>query len=129
MRYCVVALLVVVPLVTMPAAAQTLDTDGAKKLVVGQTWAESKPEGYGKNYWSWKKDGTLCIRLWEPNGKCDDTGKWSLDAGRVCYELGWWGNAYSSDKSGCFRISQAGKGGYRTIRDDGFAMSEFTVLK
>ena len=129
MKGWAMALILLAPLAAAPAAAQTLDTDGAKKVLVGKTWAESKPEGDGKNYWSWKKDGTLCVRLWEPEGKCDDSGKWTLKAERVCYELGWWGNAYSNDKSGCFRISKASNGRYHTVRDDGFAMTEFTVLK
>jgi hypothetical protein len=52
-----------------------------------------------------------------------------MEKARIYYEVGWWGNPYSNDKSGCFRISQTGNGRYQTIRDDGFSMSEFTVLK
>lgn len=129
MKRWTIVLTLLAPLALAPAAAQMLDADSTKKLLVGETWEQPSMAGPGKSYWSWHRDGTLCIRLFDTTQKsCDDTGKWTLDAGRVCYQLGWWSVSDSQDKSGCFRVSNLDGGAHAAIRDDGITMFEFSTL-
>ena len=128
MRQCTIALAFIAALAVAPVAADTLDTDSVKKLLVNRTWVQTKAAGPGDNYWVWKADGAVCIRLFDAKqATCDDTGQWTLDAGRVCYEISWWSGGHV-EKSGCFRISQPSNKRYKAIRDDGVPLFRFAVL-
>jgi hypothetical protein len=123
--------------VAEPAAAQdkavsaqvvTLDALAAKAVTSDRVWQVKKPRGPGHDYWAWKSDGSVCVRLGENAGKCADTGRWTLQAEKVCYELSWWGEAQGL-KSTCFRISDKGKGRYAWVTDNALAFHEFSVVK
>ncbi len=127
MRQWLIALAFIAPLAVAPAAADTLDSDSAKK-VLNRTWVQNNSGGPGAHYWTWKPDGTVCIRVYDakqPN--CDDVGQWTLEAGRVCYEIGWWSGG-QADKSGCFRIAQPSNTRYQAVRDDGVPLFQFSML-
>jgi hypothetical protein len=117
-------------LLAMPwstAQAETLDTKAAHSLVAGHTWQWKAPHG-GYNYFSWKADGSVCLQLEERGTKCADPGRWTLDAGRLCYELTWWGGS-AGVKSACFRVSHRGNGRYEAISDNGLTFMEFSVVE
>jgi uncharacterized cupredoxin-like copper-binding protein len=127
MRLWTIALAFIAPLAVAPVTADTLDTDSAKQ-VLNRTWVQNNSGGPAEHYWTWKPDGTVCIRLYDakqPN--CDDAGQWTLEAGRVCYEIGWWSGG-QADKSGCFRIAQPSNTRYQAVRDDGVPLFQFAVL-
>jgi len=109
------------------AAADPLDSNAARSLISDHTWQQSSYSGPGFNYWSWKSDGSLCLRTEDKNSRCADTGHWKLDAERLCYELTWWG-ATDGWTSACFRITDLGKGRYQALQDSGFALFDFSVV-
>jgi len=110
------------------AAAATLDAKAARSLISDRMWQQKAGSGPGYNYWSWKSDGSVCLRTDAKSGKCADTGRWKLDAERLCYELTWWG-ASIGRKSACLRISDQGRGRYEALQDNGLTFFEFSVVK
>jgi len=110
------------------AAAATLDSNAARSLISDHTWQQPSYSGPGSNYWSWKSDGSLCLRTEDKKNKCADTGHWKLDAERLCYELTWWG-ASDGRNAACFRITDLGKGRYEALQDSGFTLFEFSVVE
>jgi hypothetical protein len=110
------------------AAAEPLDAEAAKRLVSNRLWQQQQAHGPGKVYWSWKSDGSVCLRTEAPRGKCADTGRWKLEGERMCYELTWWG-ASVGRKAACFRIVAQGKGRFEALQDTGFSLFEFSVVK
>ena len=120
--YAVVTLLTVTPL-----AAETLNADGVKKVLVGKIWAEKRLAGPGENYWEWKADGSVCVRSFKKTGGCDAEGRWKLEADRVCYKLIWW-VGHAGETSKCVRISEPTTGRYETLDDNNVPVIEFTVL-
>jgi len=111
-----------------PAFAATLDADAVKILVSDRMWQQKTSSGPNYRYWSWKADGSVCLRADDKADKCGDTGRWKLDAERVCYDLRWGGLTYGV-KSACFRITDQGKGRYQALQDNGLTLFEFTVPK
>jgi hypothetical protein len=109
------------------AFAETLDAKAARSLVADRVWQWKVPHG-GYNYWSWKGDGSVCFQLEARNAKCADTGTWTLDGGRLCYELTWWGGSVGR-KVACFRISDHGKGQYEAVSDNGLTFMDFSVVE
>ena len=110
------------------ATAATLDAEAVKLLVTDRTWQQPQAHGSGQLYWSWKSDGTVCLRTEDKVSKCADTGRWTLGGNRMCYELTWWG-ASSGRKSACFRIDDQGNGRYEAIQDNGLSLFQFSVLR
>lgn len=108
----------------MQAAAETLDANAARKLTTDRTWRQKAPSGPSYNYWTWKADGSVCLRLEEKRGKCADSGSWKLEGGRLCYELAWWAKSYGMN-AGCFRISSAGQGRFEALQDNGLPLFSF----
>ena len=125
-NYCAtrLALLVLALAQAMQVAAETLDADAARKLTADRTWRQKPFSGPGYNYWSWKSDGSVCLRLEEKRGKCADSGSWKLQDGRLCYELTWWAKSYGMN-AGCFRISSAGQGRFEALQDNGMPLFSF----
>lgn len=109
-------------------AAATLDAKAAKDLISDRTWQQKKFDSPGYNYWSWKSDGAICLRLNENTGKCSDTGRWKLEGDRMCYEVTWLFKS-GGGNSACFRIADQGKGRYGALQDNGLTLFEFTVAK
>jgi hypothetical protein len=110
------------------AGEKTLDAKAAKTLTSDRMWHSKNIGGEGFYSWSWKSDGSVCLRENEDTGKCLDTGTWKLKNDRLCYELTWWG-ASDGFKSNCFRIEDKGKGHYGWLRDNGISVIEFSVAK
>jgi hypothetical protein len=109
-------------------AAATLDAKAARDLISGHMWQQKRIAGPGYIYWSWKSDGTVCLRLDEKTGSCADTGRWKLDGDRMCYEITWWEKS-SGGNSGCFRIVNKGNGRYETLQDNGLTLYVFTIAE
>ena len=133
MKQCAIMLVFASAVVTLltvtPLAAETLNADGVKKVLVGKIWAEKALGAFPETYWEWKADSFVCVRLFEKTGSCDDVGRWKLEADRVCYKLGWWGGK-SGGTSKCFRISEptTGRYEYEALDDNNVPVIEFTVL-
>jgi len=109
-------------------AAPPLGAEAAKRLISDHTWQQQQAHGPGKVYWSWKADGTVCLRTDDETGKCADTGRWTLEGNRMCYELTWWGAA-SGRKSACFRIVDRDKGLFEAVQDNGLTLFEFSLVR
>jgi hypothetical protein len=110
------------------ASAAVLDAKATKILVSDRVWQQKPSSGPNYRYWSWKSDGSICIRTDDRAGKCGDTGRWKLNAERLCYDLRW-GGLTRGDKSACFRVTDHGKGRYEALQDNGLTLFEFTVVK
>lgn len=112
----------------LPASAATLDAKAARSLVSDRMWQQKTTSGPNFRYWSWKSDGSVCLRARGKTDECGDTGRWKLDAERLCYDLTWGGLTYGV-KSACFRISDQGKGRYEALQDNGLTLFEFTLVE
>lgn len=119
-----VALLVLLAVLATQVSGETLDADAARTLTSDRTWRQKQPSGPAFNYWTWKADGTVCLRLEDKRGKCADTGSWKLAGGRLCYELTWWARSYGMN-AGCFRIARAGEGRFEALQDNGLPLFSF----
>jgi len=116
------------PAKLVQAAPPALDAEAAKNLIADRMWQQQQAHGPGRVYWSWKSDGSVCLRTDEADTKCADSGRWTLENGRMCYELTWWG-ASMGRKSACFRIVDRGKNHFEALQDTGFTLFEFSVIK
>lgn len=112
----------------LQAAEATLNAKAARSMISNRTWQQPQAHGSGQIYWSWKSDGSVCLRTEDKNSKCADTGHWKLDGERLCYELTWWGKS-AGRNSACFRISDQGKGRYEAIQDNGLTLFNFSVVE
>ena len=110
------------------AQGKVLDAEAAKSLISGRMWQAPIIGGPGHYYWSWKSDGSVCLRQNETTGKCLDTGTWKLKGNRLCYELTWYGAGLGL-KSRCLRIVDEGNGRYRELEESGLATLKFSVVK
>ena len=106
-----------------PAAAQKLDGDAIRDLVLKGTWAAQNDWGY----WGWSEDSSLCLRLFGPDGDCADTGTWTINGDVMCYELTWWGESYDVRKN-CYTVHPLEDGRYETRYHGGALDSTFTIF-
>lgn len=111
-----------------PVSSATLDGKAMRTLTSDQVWQVTSNRGPGRNYWAWKADGSVCLRVGEKTGKCTDTGHWKIEGDRLCYELSWWG-ATDGMKSGCVRIAEKGKAAYEALEESGVTRFEFSLAK
>lgn len=95
-----------------------VDAQTAKAITSGHTWQTRHPVESGYWYWTWKSEGSACMRLFSHTGKCTDTGTWKLHGARLCYELTFW-RPTGAQESGCFRIADVGNGQYQGVQDNG----------
>ena len=121
-------ILLFAPCAGLQAAATTLDAKAANNLISDRVWRQQAAHGPGMIFWSWKSDGSVCLRTDEADTKCADSGRWTLENDRMCYELTWWG-ASMGRKSACFRIVDKGKNHFEALQDTGFTLFEFSVIK
>ena len=69
----------------------------------------------------------VCLRLFDEDAEtCDDSGPWTLENGRVCFRMQWWGLA-DQTTSGCFRIVRTNGDGYQAIDDKGVLLFDFSI--
>ena len=107
-----------------PAEAQALDGTAVKDLALQGTWAAQ--DGYG--YWSWKEDNSVCIRLFEKDAKCADTGTWTINDNVICYEYTWWGKS-NGVGTNCITVHALGDDRYETLHHGGAMVSTFFKFK
>lgn len=115
-------------LTALPVAAAPLDGKATRSLTADQTWQVKNMRGPGSSYWAWKSDESVCLRLTDKAGKCDDTGRWKIEGDRLCYELSWWGAA-NGVKSACVSVSEKAKGSFAAVQDNGLTLFEFSLAK
>ena len=108
---------------------KVLDASAVKALISNHILKSKQvTAGSGYNYWAWKSDGSVCMRLASKKGTCDDKGRWKLDGDRLCWELEWFGNDLKL-KSACVDVTDQGKGHYLATDKSGTILLDFTVLK
>jgi len=107
--------------------AEELNADDTQALLIQGLWKVESGAVY--NYFFWNSDGTLCVKIYDPQAEsCDDTGTWTRDGTEICYELQWWGKAYDLHEL-CFHIAKTESSGYETIDATGLAALRFTILE
>ena len=111
-------------LANSPAEARELDGTAIQKLALQGTWAAQ--DGWG--YWNWKEDNSVCIRLFEKDTKCTDTGTWSINDNAICYEFTWWGKPFDV-RINCFTVHAFGDDRYETLYHGGAMVSTFFKFK
>lgn len=113
--------------VVTPAVAEALDGPATEALALEGTWDAEGEWGF----WSWAGDGTVCVRIFGPEGDCADTGTWKVEDDVLCYELTWFGEGYDVRKN-CFTVNALGEGRHET-RYHGTALDSvfftFSVLE
>lgn len=112
-----------------PVGASELNADAVRGLVSGRTWAlENILDSNQTGALEWKKNGTVCLRLGDERGKCDDSGTWKISGAHVCYEVSWWLKSYGMS-SICLGVADLGKGRYQARLADGSRVWEFTLAR
>jgi hypothetical protein len=125
-RYLAVPVLLAA-LGALPAVAADLAAAAVGALVKGRTWTTAKVMNYARtDTWEWRADGTLCLRLDRTDGKCDDSGTWTIDDARVCYKLDWWQKSQGLSST-CFSVSDVGNGQYEAKLPSGSTVLLFSV--
>lgn len=109
------------------AADTTLDAKAVRTLASGHTW-RAKFYSPSPTYWSWRTDGSFCLRLDDETAKCSDTGTWKVDGDRLCYKTTWWGQT-SGVGAGCIRVVALDKGSYDAVQDNGVSLFKFSLVK
>lgn len=113
--------------IATPTSARELNATQTEAVLLGGPW-KATDTGAVYNYWFWNTDGTLCLKANDPKAEgCDDTGSWTRDGNKVCYELQWWGRVYGLDK-GCFHVDEV-ESGYEIIDANGMTSLRFTILE
>ncbi len=111
-------------LASSPVEAQALDGMAIKALALRGTWASQ--DGWG--FWSWKEDNTVCMRLFEKDADCADTGTWTINDDVICYEFKWWGKP-NDVRSQCVSVHALGEDLYETQYHGGALVSTFFKFK
>ena len=105
--------------------AKELNAAEAKELLVRGPWQIQT--GGEINYFFWKSDGSLCVKMYDPNAeKCDDMGTWNRQGNKVCYKLPWWGKGVDLHDL-CFQIDMGDGGKYTAIDGLGLPALSFTM--
>lgn len=108
------------------AKAEDLTADATQALLIEGPWQVEA--GATFHYFLWNSDGTLCVKIYDPQSEsCDDSGSWTRDGTEVCYRLQWWGRAYDQH-AGCFRIVKSESNGFETIDAAGLPELKFTIV-
>lgn len=105
-----------------------MDATKVRAVASGKTWNTKSIWVGGHSYWNWNSDGSVCMRLFAQNGKCDDTGKWKMSSDLLCFELEWFGE-FLGLKSACVGVADQGQGRYLGVDERGWTLFDFTVLK
>lgn len=125
-RYLIAIATVITLAVSGTVKAQELNADETQALLIQAPW---KVEAGGvHNYFLWTADGTLCVKMYDPQAEsCDDTGTWTRNGTEVCRKLEWWGKAYNLHEA-CFHVVKTASGGYETISANGLTELQFTMV-
>lgn len=107
------------------AKAEKLNADKTQELLSQAPWQIQT--GGEINYFLWNPDGTLCVKMYEPNAEsCDDSGTWTRDGTNVCYKLPWWGKGVDLHEL-CFHVVRTDSSHYEAIDKVGLPALRFTV--
>jgi hypothetical protein len=110
-----------------PSGAADLGSDAVQRLAAGKMWITKQiADSRALASFEWKRDGTVCLRLTETSGKCDDSGTWRIDDARVCWEFTWWAKSQGMT-SACLSVAELGKGLYEAKVASGTQFLVFTV--
>jgi hypothetical protein len=126
--YHLSAFIVGLSLTVGPAAkGEKLTAEETKSLLFEGPWQIETDVSF--NYFLWDPDGTLCVKLFDPQADtCDDTGSWFRNETIVCYLLQWWGKTVN-ERQGCFQIVKTEPDVYETLDAGGFSGLKFTVVQ
>ena len=120
-----IATMFCIPMVIEPAEAGELNAEEVQTLLFEGTWKIQV--GAGHDYFIWNSDGTLCVKLYDPNDEaCDDHGTWTLDGATICYEVQWWGKAEDLHRL-CFDTVEIDSGEYDAVDFTGLSALRFSV--
>jgi hypothetical protein len=75
--------------------------------------------------------GSVCLRLHDSTGDCEDSGSWAVDGDFICYDLEWWGEVYGQRDACINVVAHEGKP-YEVLYQDGpliTTMFHFTLLE
>lgn len=112
--------------ISSAATAEELSAEETEALLFEGPWEIEA--GATFNYFQWEPDGTLCVKMFDPQAaKCDDTGSWTRNETIVCYQLQWWGKTYD-EHQGCFEIVETEPGSYETFDAGGLPGLKFTIV-
>ena len=107
------------------AGARELDAEETDALLSRGTWQIQT--GGEVNYFLWKSDGSLCVKMYDPKAeKCDDLGTWNREGNKVCYKLPWWGKGVGIHDL-CFQVDEGEEGKYTAMDDLGLPALNFTM--
>jgi len=124
-RYLYILLIEYSLVLTGSAVAEELDAAKTEELLFRSPWQIQT--GGEVNYFLWKSDGSLCVKMYDPNvEKCDDTGTWNRDGNKVCYKLPWWGTGADLHDL-CFHVDEGEAGKYTAMDDLGLPALTFTM--
>ena len=113
--------------VNAAAKGDKLSAEETKALMFEGPWQIEA--GGSFDYFLWDPDGTLCVKLIDPQAdRCDDTGSWFINDTIVCYRLRWWGKI-ENQRQGCFQIVETEPGHYEALDAGGFLGLKFTVVQ
>ena len=96
-----------------PAQAQELDGAALQELALRGTWV-AEHRTLGSN-WTWNEDKTVCVRQGDTEGKCWDTGTWSINENVIRYEFTFWGET-NQERIGYFAAQALGDGRYEALQ-------------
>ena len=116
-----VAVLLSFLILPLPVMAQELDGNALRELALRGIWASENADW---GYWSWHEDDTVCVRLFDPQEDCADTGTWALEGKAICYELTWFGEAYDV-RSNCFTVQSLDDNLFESLHHGGTMVSSF----
>lgn len=107
--------------------ADKLTAEETKALLFEGPWQIEV--GVSVNYFVWNANGTLCVKLFDPQADtCDDTGSWFMNGTIVCYRLNWWGKT-DNQRQGCFQILEIEPGIFETLDAGSLPSLRFTVVQ
>jgi hypothetical protein len=110
-----------------PSVAADLGSDAVKALVGGKMWiAEQVADARSHTSFEWKADGTVCLRLSDTAGKCDDSGTWRMDGAQVCWKFTWWLKSVDMTTA-CVSVAELDKGRYQAKVASGNQFMVFSV--
>ena len=108
-----------------PATAEELNADETQELLFRGPWQIQT--GGETNYFLWNSDGTLCVKMYDPNAdNCDDSGTWTRNGAKVCYELPWWGKGVDLHDL-CFNVAKTEAESYEALDGLGLPALYFSL--
>lgn len=112
------------------AKAQELNAAETRALLAQGMWKTAGASG-STYYETYAPDGTLCIKENRAAEKCRDSGTWTREGAKVCYEYEWFHKSVGVHKA-CFYVARLDGNNYdyeAIDADNGLRLFRFTPLK